>query len=185
MSADSPAPETEQGANNEQAENKDDLTFKIQGVDVVGQQRYQEGHICSEAEAEYLCRAERNIVSAALNAEVKELVEDNDGVVTPEITQQVQEMVDKIWSEIKLGERRPGAGRTANPVRTRALQILRDRVREALDNSGHDVATIPAKQISAMAKQVLEKDPDTYMEQARQLLEIENQKFGKLELEID
>jgi hypothetical protein len=162
---------------------KDPNAFSIQKVPVVGKVRYKAGHVCSEAEADYLCKAERNIVASALNADVKEMVEEADDI-TPDLIAKVQAMVDEIWDSIKLGERRPGSGRTANPVRTKALNLLRDRVRQALADAGHDLNEISAKQISDLARKALAQNEDLYMQQAREILELENAKFAPLELEI-
>jgi hypothetical protein len=123
---------------------------------------YLAGHTCTAGEADALNQTFHEAIRNNLAKKAKE------GNLT-------QDEVDDYASRYEFGVRKGGGGGPRDPVRTRAMDIARDKVKGALRKKyGKDAASFSAKQISSLAQDALEKHPE-WVEIARQQIQEEAQ----------
>ena len=109
---------------------------------------YSVGHTVTAGEADALNQTFHENVRNNLAKKAKE------GTLT-------QEEVDRYADSYEFGVRVGGGGGPRDPVRTRAMEIARDKVKGALRKKyGKEATNFSAKQISSLAADALEKHPE-------------------------
>lgn len=120
---------------------------------------YETGHPINAGEAD------------ALNQTFHENIRNNlaklakDGNLT-------QEKVDEYSEQYEFGVRSGGGGGTRDPVRSRAMDIARDKIKNALIKAGKKFSDFSAKQVTEKAAQALDMHPE-WLNLAKQQYEAE------------
>lgn len=131
--------------------------------------RYAAGHTLTENEA------------AALNQTYWENLRNNfagkvsDGNEAGLDDETLQKQLDDYAQDYQFGERRGGGGFRGDPVKTAAMAIAREMVRNAIKAKQLDPDQWPASKVTSTAQALLDKQGDsgTIMTAARQQVEAE------------
>lgn len=137
---------------------------------------FSEGHTCTAAEAGALNQTLAENVRNNMAARIKKAVEEGtfDQV-------SMQSEIDQYVEEYEFGMRK-GRGPT-DPVEREALNIAKDLVKDALRKSGHKLADVDASDITRLAEQVVEENPDVTKEAERRVKE--RGKVGTVALNLE
>lgn len=135
------------------------------------------GHVCTENEAGALNQLLIENTRNNFAAKIKKAAEA--GKPAPG-----QSELDAYLEGYEFGERSGGGGRISDPVAKEAMEIARNKVKEALAKKGHKVSDIPAKKITELAQGVLAKYKEEIMQTARTIV-ASRQDIGAEELEIN
>lgn len=149
--------------------------FIIQGRTFQIPRPFAEGHACTGAEASVLNQTLTENVRNNLAQRVKKAVDEDTFDQSA-----MQGEVDEYLEEYEFGARR-GRGPT-DPVEREALIIAKDEVKKALRKSGHKLADIDSSDITRLAEQVVEENPDIRKEAERRCKE--KSKIGEVKLDL-
>lgn len=108
---------------------------------------YEAGHQVSAGEADALNQVFHENIRNNLAKSAK------DGTLT-------QDAVDAYADKYEFGVRTGGGGGTRDPVRSRAMDIAREKVKSGLAKAGKKIGDFSAKQISEAAAKALEAHPE-------------------------
>ena len=150
-------------------------TVTIQKTSFQIPQPFEEGHVCTGAEAN------------SLNQTVCENVRNNtakkvqDGLAAGKSIEDLQVEIDEYVKGYEFGARRAG-GRSGDPVRQKGMESAREKVREALKKKGVVLKDIPAAEITAHAEKALEKHPQI-LERAAAIIAAQNEALEGLEID--
>jgi hypothetical protein len=131
-------------------------------------QPYAEGHVLTANEAASLNQTFAENIRNNFAAKVKE--QDEAGSFDQDTA---QSQLNDYMTEYEFGQRRGGGGRVSDPVEARALEIAKDKVREALKGEGYKLSDVATSEITRLAKEVLDNYP-AIRETARQIVEAAN-----------
>lgn len=149
--------------------------FVIQGHTFKIPAPFTEGHVCSGAEASVLNQTLAENCRNNLAARVKKAVDDGTFDAAG-----MQADIDEYVEEYEFGARR-GRGPT-DPVEREALIIAKEEVKKALRRGGYKLADIDASDITRLAEQVVEENPDVRKEAERRVKE--KSKIGEVKLDL-
>lgn len=135
---------------------------------------FTEGYTLSENEASALNQLLIENVRNNFAAKIKKAEEAKTAIPT-------QAELDAYVEGYEFGER-SGGGRTSDPVEREAMEIAREKVRQALQKKGHKIADVKAATITQLAQDALEKYP-SIREQAKAVVAA-RQAAGAEELDI-
>lgn len=144
--------------------------IRIQGIDFKVPVRYAAGHVLKENEA------------GALNQTLHENLRNNfakrvtDGIEANVPKEVLQQQLDDYAADYQFGVRSGGGGGfRGDPVMTLAMNIARDRVRNAIKAKNLDTEEWPATRISQAAKALLDTQGEDgkIVQLARQQVEAE------------
>ena len=116
---------------------------------------YAEGHVLSANEASAL----NQVFAENIRNNFASTIKDHDEAGTYDAAS-IQAALDEYTSKYEFGVRSGGGGRASDPVHSKAMDIARGKVREAITKKGHSLKDFSAKQISELAVGVLEKYPE-------------------------
>lgn len=129
-------------------------TITIAGESFSVPQPYAEGHVLNANEASALNQTYAENVRNNQASKVKEHKEA--GTFDAEV---FQGSIDDYCDGYEFGVR-TGGGRSGDPVRQEAMNIMRDQVRQAIVKQGKKLADYSAKQISELAAKNLDSGSD-------------------------
>jgi len=140
----------------------------IQGMTFYAVPKYKAGHTLLENEASTL---NQTLFENLRNNFANKADAGKEAGITIEVLQQQFEDYE---SEYEFGARR-GGGPRGDPVRTLAMNIAREQVRQAIKKRGFDMEEFPAQRITALAAQLIDQQgaDGKLMTLARQQLESE------------
>lgn len=127
---------------------------------------YEVGHVVTAGEADALNQTFHENVRNNLATKIKE------GVEAGKSAEDLQALVNEYSEKYEFGVRTGGGGRSSDPVRSRAMDIARDKVKGALQKKGEKISNYSAKQISEAASNALDKHPE-WTELAKRQIEAE------------
>ena len=143
---------------------KESTAITVQGKTVSVPQPFAPGYQLRENDAAVLNQTYSENIRNNLSATVKAAVEAKKS------DKEIQALVDEYVKSYDFGVR-TGGGRSADPVQTEAMNIARQKVREALKKQGVKVSDVPAADINKAAKDAIAKYPKI-MEMAKQMAEL-------------
>jgi len=161
-------------------------TITIQSVPFKVSPRYAAGHVLKENEASTLNQTlfenlRNNFAGRVADAKS----ENGDGTpLSADAVASLQQQLDDYASDYEFGVRRGGGGVRGDPVRTLAMNIAREQIRQAVKTKGLNLEDFPAQRVTTIAQQLLTQQGDDgkLMTLARQQIEAE-QKAASAELE--
>jgi hypothetical protein len=139
-------------------------TITVQGKPVTVPQPFAPGYKLRENDASVLNQTYAENIRNNLSATVKAAVEAKKS------EKEIQALVDEYVKAYDFGVR-TGGGRSADPVQVEAMNIARQKVREALKKQGVKVSDVPAADINKAAKDAIATYPKI-MEMAKQMAEL-------------
>jgi hypothetical protein len=141
----------------------------IQGKNFRVPIRYAAGHTLKENEAGAL---NQTLHENLRNNFAKKVVEGVEAGLSDEVLQQ---QLDDYAADYQFGVRGGGGGYRGDPVKTLAMNMARDLIRQLLKKKGVDMDTWPAAKISTAAQSILESQGEdgTIMTHARKQVEAE------------
>lgn len=126
-------------------------------------QPYYTGHVLTEGEASQLNQVFAENVRNNRAKWVTELVE------TDAFDQEsAQEALDEYMTSYEMGVR-TGGGRIGDPVVAKAVDLARQKVREAIAKAGRKITDYTAKDITERAKQAVQDNP-AFIQKAKEIL---------------
>jgi hypothetical protein len=130
--------------------------FTIAGHTFLAFHPYSEGHPLTANEAASLNQTFTENVRNNFSKTVKNAAEA--GTLD---TDAMQALLDTYMNTYEFGVRRGGGGggRTADPVKARAMELARDAVRKKIKEVGGNLKDYPAKDISERARKAVESNP--------------------------
>lgn len=151
-------------------------TFTIGGHEFQVYEPYAEGHTLNANEAASLNQTFAENVRNNFAKKVAEAKEKGDDPAD------LQSDLDAYMSSYEFGVRTGGGGRITDPVQAKAMDLARDKVREALKASKQ---TASAADITKLARQVLDKYPQitevarAQVEAAKQIASVQLDSLGE------
>lgn len=137
--------------------------YTIAGQTFAIYQPYEAGHVLSEGEASQLNQVFAENIRNNRAKWVTELVEagsfDQDSA---------QEALDEYMDSYEMGVR-TGGGRIGDPVLSKAVDLARGKVREAILKAGRKITDYTAKDITDRAKQAVQDNP-AFLVKAKEIL---------------
>lgn len=140
-------------------------TITVQGKSVTVPQPFAPGYKLRENDAAVLNQTYAENIRNNLSASVKAANEAKKS------DKEIQALVDEYVKSYDFGIRTGGGGRSADPVMSEAMNIARQKVKEALKKQGVKVSDVPAADINKAAKEAIDKYPKI-MEMAKQMAEL-------------
>lgn len=150
-------------------------SFTISKLNFSIAEPFNEGDTITEGEASSLNQTLRENVRNNLASEIDEELEKAKKAGEEPNLVALQARVDGYVKDYEFGVRTGGGGRISDPVEAKALEMARDKVRDKIKaNPALKITAFKAAEITAYARQVLEKNP-AIREQAKTLVEQEQQ----------
>lgn len=136
-------------------------------------QPIEEGHVCTAGQASTLNQTLAENVRNNFRIKVKEAAEAGTDMAD------VQKEITAYIKEYEFGARRGGGGRTANPTDQEAMTLARGLVKKALLKKGVNLSETSAKEISNLARGLIDKNPKI-RERAAQIVKAREEAAAEL-----
>jgi hypothetical protein len=150
----------------------EDLTIQGEVFKEVYSPSYQAGHQINEVEAEVLNQTERENLRNNFARKVKEAKEKEGGTLSPETFAALQSELKQLAENYQFNVRQP---RQSDPIMAIAMELVLNGLHKSLKAQGVKVKDIPAADLKAKAKAMIDANP-VILEKARARFE-EDQKL--------
>jgi len=130
----------------------------IQGINFRVPKPFKDGHECSAGEANALNQTLAENLRNNFATTVKEAKDQNGEDLGDDVIAQLQEELDDYAAEYEFGAGRVGGPR--DPVRSEAMRMAKEQIRDALKRRGVALKNVAAEAITAAAEKLLVKNPE-------------------------
>jgi len=143
---------------------------------------FKEGHVLVPNEADVMNQTLKENARNNFAPRIKALQEAGTPV-TPQVMQTLQKELDAYMDSYVFGARTGGIGGQRDPVMTEALGMARTIVKKGIVKKGQKVSETSGKDITKMAKALLEKHPkrDTIFKEAQRRVDARDSAIDEIE----